>query len=95
MPYLHLNVQNANPLPLCNVLHCLNARPVVVAPELRMLDKPVRRYQPQELVFGRVVVFAAVLLAGAGCARGICVRAWLVSPGDTVLVGYAGGRAYG
>lgn len=85
---LHLDIQNTDPLLLRHILYRLRARPVVVAPEQRVLDKPALGHQRQEFLAAREVVFAAVLLAGAGGARRVC-------QGISVVVGeveVCGGR---
>lgn len=69
--YLHLNIKNADPSALRNVLDGLHTGPVVIPPELRVLDEPVPRHEVEKVFFGRVVVFAAMLLAGPRGARGV------------------------
>jgi hypothetical protein len=63
--YLHLNVQNADPLLLCNGLHGLLASTIAVAPELSMLDKPILGDQFLETLLVCEVVGLSVLLTGA------------------------------
>ena len=69
--YLHLNVQNAHPALLRNVLDRLDARAVVVAAKLGVLDEALLLHQVQELFLGDEVVLAAVLLAVAGRPGGV------------------------
>lgn len=67
--YLHFNIQNtASPL-FPNILDRLHARPVEIAPELRVLDERFLPYQLLEFLPCHVPVFPPMLLAGAGSAR--------------------------
>ena len=75
-PYLHLNIQNTDPPLLRNLLHGPDARPIIVSPELCMLDKPIRLHQIQKRLFGREIVLYAIPLARARSARRVCHRHW-------------------
>lgn len=66
---LHLDIQNANLTLLCNIVDSLDARSVVVASKLRMLNKPLLFNQVEELFLGHEVVLLAILFGPPGCAR--------------------------
>ena len=69
--YLHLDIQYADPPLLSYVLDSLDARPIVIAAKLRMLDEAAIIHERQELLLGRKVVLTSVLLTRSGRTRGI------------------------
>lgn len=70
--YLHLDIQDARPALVCNVLDGLYACSIEVAAELCMLNEAIVVYQVLEFLLGDKVVFDAILLAATRCSR--CVR---------------------
>ncbi len=69
--YLHLNVKNADAPLRRHVLDRFDARAIIVARELRVLNESAGIHQPQELIAADEVVLAPVLLAWPG--RPSCV----------------------
>lgn len=70
--HLHLNIQNANPPLIGNVLHGLEARSVEVTPKLRVLDEPIFCNKILEFLFRDEVVLDTIALAGSWGACGVC-----------------------
>jgi hypothetical protein len=83
---LHLNIQNTNPPPLLHILNSLHTRAVKIAPELRILNEPVRFYELCEVFPRHEVVLATVLFS---CAR----AAGRVRNAETEAVGVFGEEA--
>ena len=73
--YLHLDVQNTDPLLLCNGLHGLLAGTVAVATELGMLNKSIVGDQFQERFLVCEVVGNTVLLTRARSTSSVYARA--------------------
>lgn len=71
LSYLHLNVQDARPALLFNVLYGLDTSSVAVAAKGRVLNKPLLLDQIVELLLGDKVVVDAILLTAARAARGV------------------------
>ena len=69
--YLHLNVQNARPALLLNVLYRRNAGAVAVAAKRRVLNEALLCDQVVELLLGHEVVLDAILLRAARVACGV------------------------
>src|SRR5690242_11167228 len=69
--YLHLDIQDARPPLLLNVLNRSNARSIAVASKGGMLDEALLRDQIVELVPGHKVVLDTILLFAAGIACGV------------------------
>lgn len=69
---LHLNIQHAHFPLLRHILHRLDAGPVVIPAELGVLEEAVLGYEPQEVISGGEIVFAAVDLACSWRAGGVC-----------------------
>lgn len=84
--HLHLNIQNARLPLLPHIFHCLHARPVKVAAELRVLDEAVGVDELSEILPRHKVVVPVILLAGAWVAR-------RVRDAEAVAVGVGGEQA--
>ena len=69
--YLHLNVQDACPALLLNVLNRSNAGAVAVAAEGGVLNEALLRDQVVELLPGHEVVLDTILLLAAGASCGV------------------------
>lgn len=69
--YLHLNVQNACPVLLRDILDGLDAGAVVVGAELCVLDEATGIYELQEVLLGDKVVFLAILLSSPRSTSGV------------------------
>lgn len=69
--HLHLNIQYADAIPRCHVMHRVAARAVAIAAVLRVLDEPVRLNHLRERLLIRKVVLAPVLLAVSRGAGGV------------------------
>ena len=69
--YLHLNVQDACPALLLNVLNRSNAGAVAVASEGSVLNEALLRDQVVELLPGHEVVLNTILLFAAGASCGV------------------------
>lgn len=69
--YLHLNIQDARPPLLLDLLYRFDARSITVAPKRRMLDEALLFNQIIELVFGYKVILDAILLNAAWVACGV------------------------
>ena len=71
--HLHLNIQHAHFPLLRYILDRLDAGAVVIPAELGVLEEAVLGYELQEVISGGKIVFAAVDLACAWRAGGVCV----------------------
>lgn len=71
--YLHLNIQYTNAPFLRYILDRLHTRPIIIAPELCMLDERAFVNDFGKRVFAREIVFDAVSFAGAGGASRVCI----------------------
>jgi hypothetical protein len=69
--YLHLDIKYADASLFGDVVHCLDARAVVVVSELRMLNEALLVNQVEELFLLDKVVFATILLSAARAPRGV------------------------
>jgi hypothetical protein len=63
--YLHLDIEYADASLLGDVVHCLDARAVVVVSKLRMLNEALLVHQLEELFLLDKVVLAAILLSAS------------------------------
>jgi hypothetical protein len=71
--YLHFDIQNADQPLLSHVLDSPNARAVIVAGELSMLNKASVFHQLQETLLGHKVVVLSVCLACSWGSSRVCV----------------------
>ena len=83
--YLHLNIQHAHLPLLRHIPDSLHAGPVIVPPELGVLEKTILGHEPQELVPSCEIVLASVDLAGAGGPSRVCIGA-LTPPRSALYV---------